>query len=339
MSSSTAGQAALGEALAQKALKYIFASSTFNVTQKVAVLNPLSAPATLDQTISKGFPATVVDVNDNFADDEKDVAVVKIDQNNLPTVSLGSSANLAVGQPTYVFGFPGTAQVEATDYLQSNFTDGIVSAIKSSKDGTFNLIQTNAKVSEGSSGGPLLTANGSVAGIVTYESSQGAGSLLSASGDNFASAIPIEIGKAMLAKNNITNDVGSYATLFTSGISLLQENHCKSAITQFKSAESANNNFNPSSYVDPFITQCQALIASGKSVDSQWDAAIIYFRSLGWQAWVAIGAIILIILALVFFIVRLARRSDREEEEIAKLEGLVAKQGSPSQAATPSQQK
>src|SRR5581483_2288498 len=148
---------------------------------------------------------------------------------------------------------------------------------------------------------------------------------LSAVGDNFASAIPIELGKTMLAKNNIENDTGSYSAALTSGLTLLSQNHCKAAIDQFAVAKSVNGNFNPAAYTDPFTAQCQALIASGQSIDSSWGATMAYFRSLGWPVWAIIGGSLVGLFLFVLVAIRLARRSKKDEEEIAKLEEMVAK--------------
>lgn len=85
---------------------------------------------------------------------EKDLALLKITpKNSLPCVKLGDSSNVKVGQQILAignpFGFSGT------------LTTGIVSRI----DYKRNKIQTDAAINPGSSGGPLLNANGEVIGI------------------------------------------------------------------------------------------------------------------------------------------------------------------------------
>src|SRR5215831_6240161 len=101
-------------------------------------------------------------------DPTTDVAVVKIDDKNLPTLSLGDDASARVGQWVLAIGNP----------LQLNFTvtAGIVSAKGRQQSGLLNprgdnpyaitdYIQTDAAINPGNSGGPLLNIRGDVIGI------------------------------------------------------------------------------------------------------------------------------------------------------------------------------
>ena len=100
------------------------------------------------------------------ADSGADVALLKIrDASNLPTVSLGRSADLKVGDDVLAIG-------NALD-LEGGLTvtEGIVSALdRSLRDvgsSLEGLIQTDAAINRGNSGGPLVTADGLVVGINT----------------------------------------------------------------------------------------------------------------------------------------------------------------------------
>jgi S1-C subfamily serine protease len=324
MATSSDALTSLGEDLGKVAEAYILQNGIFDFSQTVTVLNPSSTPATLDTLLVDGFPATVVSVNDNFDVDQRDVALIKINEQNLPALLLGASSGLSIGQPLYTVGFPSTAQLAETDYLQSDFTDGVVSAIKSSDDGTFNIIQTNAKISTGSSGSPLVLGDGTVAGIITYESGQSDTASGGSGGDNFAGAIPIELAKSILASNGVSDQAGSYAPDVEQGLAMMAADHCKAAIADFDQAVSSTNpNFAAGSYVNDFISQCTAMIASGKSVDSSWDGFRASIGALGWMAWLFILIGIIVLGALIFFIVRLLHRSAHEEEQIATLTGLV----------------
>ena len=93
------------------------------------------------------------------ADRSSDIAVLKIDGRDLPTVSLGNSDQLGVGDYVLAIGEPFG--------LEETATAGIVSAKGRSLpgDGYVPFIQTDAAVNPGNSGGPLFDANGSVVGI------------------------------------------------------------------------------------------------------------------------------------------------------------------------------
>jgi len=94
-----------------------------------------------------------------------DVAVVKVQSNNLPTVELGDSARLKPGEWAIAIGNPLG--------LDNTVTAGIISATgRSSSDigapnERVNFIQTDAAINPGNSGGPLLNARGQVIGMNT----------------------------------------------------------------------------------------------------------------------------------------------------------------------------
>ena len=93
------------------------------------------------------------------ADKSSDIAVLKIDAHDLPTVQLGNSDQLGVGDYVLAIGEPFG--------LEETATAGIVSAKGRSLpgDGYVPFIQTDAAVNPGNSGGPLFDANGAVIGI------------------------------------------------------------------------------------------------------------------------------------------------------------------------------
>jgi putative serine protease PepD len=108
-------------------------------------------------TSDKAQDATVVG-----ADPSRDLALLKVDGHDLPTLSLGDSSSVSVGDPTYAIGNPFG--------LDHTLTTGIVSALQRSlqaPDGAkiSGAIQTDAALNPGNSGGPLLDADGKVIGV------------------------------------------------------------------------------------------------------------------------------------------------------------------------------
>jgi serine protease Do len=93
------------------------------------------------------------------ADRTSDIAVLKIDAHSLPTVRLGNSDQLQVGDYVMAIGAPFG--------LSESATAGIVSAKGRSlpDDGYVPFIQTDAAVNPGNSGGPLFNSSGAVIGI------------------------------------------------------------------------------------------------------------------------------------------------------------------------------
>ena len=93
------------------------------------------------------------------SDPKTDVAVLKIDAKNLPTVPLGSARELKVGEWVLAIGSPFG--------FENSVTAGVVSAKGRSlpEDSFVPFIQTDVAVNPGNSGGPLLNARGEVVGI------------------------------------------------------------------------------------------------------------------------------------------------------------------------------
>ena len=101
---------------------------------------------------------------------ETDLALLKIDETDLPTLPLVSSQRPRVGQLVFAIGSP--------EGLQNSVTMGVVSALARQPDPSKALtyLQTDAPINPGNSGGPLVDTNGAVLGINTFILSQGGGS-------------------------------------------------------------------------------------------------------------------------------------------------------------------
>ncbi len=121
-----------------------------------------------------------------------DLAVIKVDADDLPAAFLGDSDKLKVGSWVMAIGNP-------LGYLSSTVTAGIVSAkgrnINLIKDryGVENYIQTDAAINPGNSGGALVDLNGSVVGINSAIATNG----FSASYIGYGFAIPINLAKSV----------------------------------------------------------------------------------------------------------------------------------------------
>ena len=103
-------------------------------------------------------------------DEDNDLAVLKIEALDLPVAEFGVSDDLAVGDQVYAIGNPLGLE------LRNTLTDGLVSAIDRDVDVegfTMTLIQTNAALNSGNSGGPLINQYGQVVGINTIKMMSG----------------------------------------------------------------------------------------------------------------------------------------------------------------------
>ena len=101
------------------------------------------------------------------SDEDNDIALLKVNAEGLTPATFGDSSSLAVGDYVVAIGNPlGT--------LGGTVTDGIVSALAREvtiEDKNMTLLQTNAQISPGNSGGGLFNANGELVGIVNAKDS------------------------------------------------------------------------------------------------------------------------------------------------------------------------
>jgi serine protease Do len=102
----------------------------------------------------------------------KDIAILKMEGTNLPTVKLGDDTKLKTGDRVYAMGYPAVATV--TDVLniaqaiqEPTLTQGIISARKEMAGG-WSILQTDASIHGGNSGGPLFNDDGEVIGVNTF---------------------------------------------------------------------------------------------------------------------------------------------------------------------------
>lgn len=132
-------------------------------------------------------------------DTESDIAVLKVDADNLTPATFGNSDELEVGELVIAIGNPLGFD------LFGSVTSGIVSALNreiSINEKQMKLIQTDAAINSGNSGGPLLNSCGQVIGINSAKMSSNYSSSASIEGLGFA--IPISEAK------NIIDDLISY---------------------------------------------------------------------------------------------------------------------------------
>ncbi len=125
------------------------------------------------------------------SDEASDLAVLKVDATDLQPAEFGDSGKLAVGDRVVAIGDPLGAQLRGT------MTSGIVSAINRDlevNDRTMTLIQTDAALNNGNSGGPLINCYGQVIGINTMKLR----SYYSTTAEGLGFAIPMAVAKPIL---------------------------------------------------------------------------------------------------------------------------------------------
>jgi S1-C subfamily serine protease len=165
----------------------IFDPQGFILTNRHVVENASQLTVTLAD--GRRFPARPIGI-DPF--DQSDLAIVKVDAGApLPAAEIGDSSQLRVGQLVVAIGSPlGT--------FQNSVTSGVISAlgrtVQVQRPGRGvvqlrDLIQTDAAINQGNSGGPLVNSLGQVIGINT---------VVAGEAQNIGFAIPINVAKPVM---------------------------------------------------------------------------------------------------------------------------------------------
>ena len=131
-------------------------------------------------------------------DQDRDLALLRVEGSNLPTMPLGDSNQVKVGEEVLLLGAPRG--------LEETASNGIVSSTRLLESGT-KVIQTTAPASPGSSGGPLVSRSGVALGVMSF---------LVLGGQNLNFAIPINYVRGMLDSLEIAH---STPILFESDVS------------------------------------------------------------------------------------------------------------------------
>lgn len=116
------------------------------------------------------------------SDTQTDIAVLKIEKTDLTPAEIGKSSDIVVGEAAIVIGNPLGFDLSGT------VTSGIISATDRKltiEEKTMNLIQTDASINSGNSGGPLINAYGQIIGITSAKVS-------STYGEGLGFAIPVD---------------------------------------------------------------------------------------------------------------------------------------------------
>lgn len=174
----------------------------------------------------------------------KDVAILKMDGTNLPTVKLGDDAKLRTGDRVYAMGYPAVATLSETLNVaqaiqEPTLTQGIISARKEMAGG-WSILQTDAAIHGGNSGGPLFNEAGEVVGINTFGMlDQGSGAQVA--GMNFA--VPISIAMQFLREMNVTPSESGFTAKFKDALQAYNNEDYNTALELLRGINETNPGF------------------------------------------------------------------------------------------------
>ncbi|MCT8975390.1 trypsin-like peptidase domain-containing protein [Clostridium sp. CX1] len=228
----------------------------------------------------------------------KDVAVIKIEKTNLPSILLGDSEKVQLQSNVWVFGYPAAADsqlLSKESILVVSITDGKVSATDKKSTQGAPVLQINAAATHGNSGGPVINDDGNVVGLLTFRSENNS---KETQGFNFV--VPVNTVKEFVNQAGAKNEEGDINKLYKEGLQLYWAGYYKDALTKFEAVQRLNSNH---SEIKKFISECQQKSSQSKILWSKYKSI----------AFATDGLAVLCIAALVYFGFFRKKEAVREE--------------------------
>jgi serine protease Do len=245
---------------------------------------------------SKRRAARLVDAGEEFPG--KDVALVKVDARNMATVQLGDDTALSTGDRLFVLGFPGAATfnpvLSKASQGEPTLTQGVLSA-KKQVNGGYTVLQTDAGMTHGNSGGPVFDEQGRVIGVATLGSVD-PNTGQEVSGLNFA--VPASIVNELLRQTHVTASDGTAGETYREALDDYDRQWYKRALPLLQRVKALDPGH---PLVGKLIKDSQTAIAQGRDHTPR--------EILGLPVPVAAGlAGVVVVLMLLLMLVRRRRR-------------------------------
>ncbi|MDP9295374.1 MAG: trypsin-like peptidase domain-containing protein [Actinomycetota bacterium] len=261
----------------------------FTITPTVTVYSALDVS---QATLPQGKPARVLS-STGFA--ATDVAILQIEGSNMPTVSLAKTAtDLASGDDVIALGFPGSS----TSALTTGVTTpakvfGHVSNIRT--EGTSKLVEIDANIEPGESGGPVVNSSGDVIGLVSFTLLQSSG----AAGQKYLRTV--DDVRTALSATGVEAQRGPTDTAFQQGMEDFWAHHYTAAVPLLQKATQLYEGF---PLALEFLSEAQAKKGTAADVPLEKTSSFPI-----WIVFVVVGVLIVVI-ALVVLLSRRGRKGE-----------------------------
>lgn len=243
--------------------------------------------------VPKEIPATII--TQGSAIPGKDVAILKLqEEHSYPTIRIGNDKDLRVGEQVYVLGYPAVATfhplISDESATEATLTRGIVSAKKNMKGG-WEVLQTDASITHGNSGGPVMNEQGEVIGLATFGSIDQQRQQ-EVQGMNFI--VPSTIVKEYIEKAKVKPAMSDISLAYEKALDLFDDARYEKALTKFESVRKINPSF---PFIDKMIADTRSRIDRG--MDREPNHVLMYALIGGGVA----------LLTLILFLLYRKRRS------------------------------
>jgi serine protease Do len=176
--------------------------------------------STTGAATGKAMPARVVDFRPLS---EGDVALLKVESADLPSVELGGDADVQIGTPLLSVGYPASADAVTDPSLEPSNKDGQVSSKKTV--GSVPVYETSAALTPGMSGGPTVDLEGRVLGINSF--------MPAGESQAFNFIAPSTGLSELLSRNGVRNELGPDDRTYRTALDDYYAGHYTAAIAGF----------------------------------------------------------------------------------------------------------
>jgi serine protease Do len=169
-------------------------------------VDTVSVVSNVELSNGETLPFTIKSYSPELAQRGRDLAVLSIEHTNLPTLPLGDSDTVRVGDSIWAVGYPAVASstdeviggwLSRDSDLEATFNPGTITAIKRNVNNV-PVLQSNVAIYRGNSGGPAVDKDGDVIGISTWGHAEA---------EQIKFLVPINVAKAMLVQVGIPTNV------------------------------------------------------------------------------------------------------------------------------------
>jgi serine protease Do len=226
----------------------------------------------------------------------KDVAILKLQgKHTYPTIRIGDDKSMRVGDQVYVLGYPAVATfhplISEESISEASLTRGLVSAKKNMKDG-WEVLQIDAAITHGNSGGPVMNDQGEVIGLATFGSIDYQRNA-EVQGMNFI--VPATIVEEFIKEGKIHPMMSEISMVYEEGMDLFDASRYKKALEKFDEVKDMNKSF---PFIDKMIVDTKRNIDKG--LDKEPKDMMMYYY---------IGGGVLLLALILFFALKKKKRA------------------------------
>lgn len=225
-------------------------------TLETDIYAAMGAVTAHDKILEEGHQATVEAIGEPTPG--KDVAILKIETDNMPTVAVGSDDELAAGDRIFILGYPGAGILDEAETAEASLTAGLISARKAMPDG-WDILQTDAAMNSGNSGGPVFNEAGEAIGIATFgkvDPTTGG----KVEGVNFV--IPMGVVNEFLNDADVEPAPSEISRIYKKGVDQFEKEQFRQALKTFRQVSELNPSY---PYVQSYLSRTQKQLSQDNS--------------------------------------------------------------------------